>query len=50
MIEAYKWFLLAVSHGDESAKENIDAILSLLHAEERAEGQRLAQEWRAAHI
>jgi TPR repeat protein len=49
-IEAYKWFLLAVSHGNESAKENIDAIISLLHPEERAEGQRLAQEWRAAHI
>jgi hypothetical protein len=49
-IEAYKWLLVAVSQGDESAKKNIDAIVSLLQAEERAEGQCLAQEWHAAHI
>jgi hypothetical protein len=49
-IEAYKWHLLAASQGNDSAKKDTDEIERLLQAEERAEGQRLAQEWDAAHI
>ncbi|MSU40672.1 MAG: hypothetical protein EXS28_03030 [Pedosphaera sp.] len=45
-VEAYKWWLLAGAQGLESAKKNILLIESDLTAAQRAEGQRLAKEWK----
>lgn len=48
-IEGYKWWLLAVAHGDDSAKKGISSVEKQLSSAQRAEGQRLAQEWEAKH-
>ena len=45
-VEAYKWWLLAGAQGNEFAKENIPLIERDLTAAQRAEGQRLAREWK----
>ncbi len=45
--EAYKWILLAASKGNELASKNVLAIESRLTPAQRAEGQRMAQEWEA---
>ena len=45
-VEAYKWWLLAGAQGQEIAKENIPKIERNLSAGQRAEGQRLAREWK----
>ncbi len=45
-LEAYKWFLLAGAQGDELAKKKIPNIERDLSATQRAEGQRLAREWK----
>ena len=44
--EAYKWFLLAGAQGNEQAKKNISIIERNMTAAQRAEGQRLAREWK----
>ena len=44
--EAYKWYLLAGAQGDEYAKENISIIERNITPAQRAEGQRLAREWK----
>ena len=44
-VEGYKWVLLAAAQGEETAKKNIPAFESMLSPAQRAEGQRLAQEW-----
>ena len=45
-LEAYKWFLLSGAQGNELAKEKIPLIERDLTAAQRAEGQRLAREWK----
>ena len=45
-LEAYKWFLLSGAQGIEGAKKNITLIEKDLTASQRAEGQRLAREWK----
>ena len=44
--EAYKWFLLAGAQGDETARSNIPKIELRLTPQQRADGQRLAREFR----
>ena len=46
-VEAYKWWLLAGAQGGEEARRGIDAIEKLLTPEQRAEGQRMAREFKA---
>jgi TPR repeat protein len=48
-IEGYKWRLLAAAQGNELAKKQIQSNESKLSSYQRAEGQRLAQEWEAKH-
>jgi TPR repeat protein len=48
-IEGYKWALLAAAKGIERAKENVSIAENCLSPAQRAEGQRLAQEWEAIH-
>ena len=45
-IEGYKWYLLAGAQGDENAKKNISIIERAMPPSQRAEGQRLAREWK----
>ena len=45
-VEAYKWYLLAGAQGNELAKKKIPLIEKDLTASQRAEGQRLAREWK----
>lgn len=45
-VEGYKWYLLAGAQGNEVAKKNIPLIERDLTAAQRAEGQRLAREWK----
>lgn len=44
--EAYKWFLLAGAQGNESARKNISTIEKDLNSTQRAEGQKLAREFK----
>jgi TPR repeat protein len=48
-LEGYKWTLLAAAQGDESAKKNVLIQELRLSPAQRAEGQRLAQEWEERH-
>jgi TPR repeat protein len=48
-IEGYKWRLLAAAQGNELAKKGIPSNERQLSSAQRAEGQRLAQEWEAKH-
>ncbi|MDA7916026.1 sel1 repeat family protein, partial [Verrucomicrobia bacterium] len=43
---AYMWNLLAGAQGNETARKNIPKIEKRLTPEQRAEGQRLAGEWK----
>jgi len=43
---AYKWWLLAGAQGHKQAREKIDAIEKRLTPEQRAEGQRMAREFK----
>ena len=45
-LEAYKWFLLSGAQGNERAKKSIPLVEKDLTAGQRAEGQRLAREWK----
>jgi hypothetical protein len=45
-VQAHLWFNLAVSQGQEEARESRDGITKLLTAEQLAEAQRLARNWR----
>ena len=45
-VEAYKWYLLAGAQGNELAKKNTAAIERRIGPSQRAEGQRLAREWK----
>jgi len=45
-IEGYKWFLLAGAQGNEKAKKNISIVERAMTPSQRAEGQRLAREWK----
>ena len=45
-IEGYKWYLLAGAQGDEVAKKSILIIERAMTPSQRAEGQRLAREWK----
>ncbi len=45
-VEAYKWWLLAGAQAYENAKENIPKIEGALTPDQRAEGQRLAREFK----
>ena len=45
-LEAYKWWLLSGAQGNELAKKKIPLIERDLTAAQRAEGQRLAREWK----
>ena len=44
--EAYKWFLLSGAQGNELAKKKITFVEEGLTTGQRAEGQRLAREWK----
>ena len=46
-LEAYKWFLLSGAQGIEFAKKKIPIVEKDLTASQRAEGQRLAREWKS---
>ena len=46
-LEGYKWILLAAAQGDETAKKTVLIQEVRLSTAQRAEGQRLAQEWEA---
>ena len=48
-IEGYKWQLLAAAKGEPVARQNISNDERRLSPAQRAEGQRLAQEWEARH-
>ena len=43
---AYMWFLLAGGKGSEIARKNIPIIEKRLTSEQRAEGQRMAKDWK----
>ncbi len=45
-VEGYKWYLLAGAQGNETAKKNIPLIERAMTPAQRAEGQRLAREWK----
>ena len=45
-LNAYIWLNLAALQGDESARENLDLAARELTAEQIAEAQRLAREWK----
>ena len=45
--EAYKWWLLAEAQGNKSAREAINLIKKHLSPAQRAEGQRMAREFKA---
>jgi S1-C subfamily serine protease len=45
-LEAYKWFLLSGAQGNDFAKKKIPLIERTMSAGQRAEGQRLAREWK----
>jgi len=45
-IQAYKWWLLAGAQGLEPSRERYAALEQVLTAEQRAEGQRLAREFK----
>ena len=45
-VAAYKWYLLAGAQGHELAKKKIPLIEKDLTGAQRAEGQRLAREWK----
>ena len=42
----YMWYLLAGAKGDERARKNIPLIEKTLTSEQRAEGQRMAKDWK----
>ena len=44
--EAYKWYLLAGAMGHKAAKDRISEIERKITPAQRAEGQRLAREWK----
>ena len=44
--EAYKWLLLSGAQGNELAKKKITIIEGVLTPQQRAEGQRLAREFK----
>ena len=46
-VEGYKWTLLAAANGDDKGKRYVSILESRLSVTQRAEGQRLAQEWEA---
>jgi TPR repeat protein len=46
-VEGYKWALLAAAQGNGSAKKSVSFAERSLSPAQRAEGQRLAQEWEA---
>jgi TPR repeat protein len=48
-VEGYKWALLAAANGDDKGKRFVSNLESRLSPAQRAEGQRLAQEWQARH-
>jgi TPR repeat protein len=48
-VEGYKWCLLAAAQGHDLAKGNTAIAERRLSPAQRAEGQRLAQEWEARH-
>ena len=45
-VEAYKWFLLGGAQGDGDAKKGIEIIGRVLTPAQRAEGQKIAREWK----
>jgi len=52
-VEAYKWFNLSTTYADSSQREEFaearDRLAESLTTEQRAEGQKRAREWFAAH-
>ena len=49
MIEAYKWFKLAATHGGQNAKDRRDWAALQMKRAEVAEGNRRAEDFLAAH-
>ena len=45
-VEAYKWYSLSAAQGFSTAVRNRDKIVRLMTAEQIAEGQRLAHEFK----
>ena len=45
-VEAYKWLLLAAAHKHEKAKQAVELLEPKLTSEQRAEGQRMAREFK----
>ena len=43
---AYMWYLLAGGKGNENARKSIPIIEKTLTSEQRAEGQRMAKDWK----
>ena len=46
VVEAYKWLLLAVKQGNEDAKQVMTELERTLRPEQRAQGQKLARDFR----
>ena len=45
-VEAYKWYLLSGAQGNANAKKGIEIIERVLTPQQRAEGQKIAREWK----
>jgi hypothetical protein len=45
-VEAYKWFLLSGAQGTDPAKKGIEIMERVLTPQQRAEGQKIAREWK----
>ena len=45
-VEAYKWYLLSGAQGDGEAKKWIEIMVRVLTPAQRAEGQKIAREWK----
>ena len=46
-VEAYKWFLLSGAQGTDPAKKGIEIMERVLTPQQRAEGQKIAREWKS---
>jgi TPR repeat protein len=47
-VQAYMWYLLAGSKGNEEARKNYGILEKELTDQQRADGQRMAREWKPA--
>jgi TPR repeat protein len=46
VVQAYRWIALAAAQGDAGAQRNLKVLERRMTAEQIAQGQRLAREWK----